>query len=111
MREVHLETGLHAVAAAEPARPDADVACAQAIPGDIGWIEVVAGEVRAQCVPVSRVNRDLQRLHDAFVEQIVSGLRLNGCDRRRLQDEADDEATKQRSEHSGFPFTTRTGSA
>src|SRR6187402_2732431 len=45
------------------------------------------------------MNRDLQRLHDAFVEEIVGRLRLRGRGRYE-QEEADEEMTKQRSEHS-----------
>src|SRR6185436_6167614 len=59
VREVHFETRLHAAAAAEPARSDPHVAHADAVPGDVGGVEVVAGEVHAQRFPVARVHRDL----------------------------------------------------
>ena len=82
VREVHFEAGLYAVAAAKAAGPDSDVPYAAAVPGDVGGVEIIAGEIHAQRLPVARMDRDLQRLNGALVEEIAGRLRVrwsSGC--------------------------------
>jgi hypothetical protein len=89
--EVDAQAGLHAAAAAGAARADADVAHRLAVPLEVARVVRVVQIVVLQRLPVARVDREIDGLHLAVVEERIGRGRGRLCLQEHTGRDGDDE--------------------